>query len=130
MFHPVVEEGQEIHLSLRKALVHVLHGILCMFIGTVLFVASVILFTGWYTGQVGWALSGFGSPLAFLGGLACNAFGVLACASTVILWWRRRRLILGKESLQWVIGPDEVLTQVPFDNIRDVRAVEHVDESN
>lgn len=70
----------------------------------------------WLTVLLGW--------LCFLFSILLVGMGVFALVRTARVSWRRDRLILGETDLSCVARDGQVLTQIPYDNIREVRLLE------
>jgi hypothetical protein len=70
----------------------------------------------WLTVLLGWLCSFFSVALV--------AVGVFTLGRTTRLMWRRDRLFLGDTHLRCVATDGQVLTQVPYDNIEEVRFLE------
>jgi hypothetical protein len=124
-----VESGDEVRLSVGKSLMRVFYGVTALLMAGAAFFIGVVAALGWIDGQLHWAVALVVSPVALLFALASLALAAYLFWDTLRALWRRERLVLGKDVLQCVVGTGDVLDQVPYDNIRDMRVVQRQEES-
>jgi hypothetical protein len=124
-----VERGDEVRLSVGKSLVRVFSGFTALLMAGIAFFMGIVAIVAWANGEFHWAVALVVSPVALLFALASLALAAYLFVDTLRALWRRERLVLGRDALQCVVGAGDVLDQVPYDNIQDMRVVERQEET-
>lgn len=124
MVKPELEQGEEIRLSMKKALVASGTVTISLVIGAIAPLLGVGMFVAWRGGEVHGVVALPLGLLFFFVGFCFLTYGVLVGASVIVGVVRQDRLLLGEKSLQSVTRDGRILTCVPYDNIDEITLVE------